>query len=49
MNYEFGRKLYNWIVESLLVKEAGWLVSDMQGKEFIWGTFGIKAANANRN
>ncbi|MCU5174640.1 inositol monophosphatase family protein [Bacillus paranthracis] len=47
--YEFGYELYNWIPGSLLVKEAGGWVSDMQGNEFTWGTSGIIATNASIN
>ncbi|MDA1917274.1 inositol monophosphatase family protein [Bacillus sp. SW7] len=41
--YEFGYELYNWIAGSLQIKEAGGLVSNMQGKEFTWGASGIIA------
>lgn len=47
--YEFGYELYNWIAGSLLVKEAGGLASDTNGKNFTWGTSGIIAANASIN
>ncbi|NOJ73237.1 inositol monophosphatase family protein [Paenibacillus alvei] len=43
--YEFGDEFYNWMAGSLLVQEAGGVVSDQSGNEFTWGTIGIIAAN----
>ncbi|WP_052759683.1 inositol monophosphatase family protein [Paenibacillus sp. DMB20] len=44
--YEYGSELYNWMAGSLLVKEAGGVVTDVSGERFGWGTSGIIAANA---
>ncbi|BFH67600.1 MAG: inositol monophosphatase family protein [Paenibacillus dendritiformis] len=43
--YEFGHEYYNWIAGSLLVQEAGGVVTAPRGDEFTWGTSGIIAAN----
>lgn len=45
--YEYGFELYNWMAGSLLVKEAGGVVTDVSGERFGWGTSGIIAANAD--
>jgi myo-inositol-1(or 4)-monophosphatase len=43
--WEFGNDFYDWLAGSLLIQEAGGVVSDSKGSPFTWGTSGIIAAN----
>ena len=47
--YEFGTGIYDWLAGALIVKEAGGHVTDIQGRDFIWGSSGVIAANKKIN
>ncbi|OWA35032.1 hypothetical protein B9G55_14960 [Saccharibacillus sp. O16] len=41
---EFGSGIYDWLAGALLIREAGGVVMDEEGKPFDWGTESIVAA-----
>jgi myo-inositol-1(or 4)-monophosphatase len=43
--WEFGYDMYDWLAGALLVREAGGVLTDLDGEAFAWGKTGVVAGN----
>jgi myo-inositol-1(or 4)-monophosphatase len=43
--WEYGNDMTDWLAGSLIIRESGGVVTDIQGRDFNWGAPGIIAAN----